>query len=577
MKTKVKLKLYRGSLLRENFVIVECEDKKLLEEIENFFKRRISNWKYIPIVRKGFWDGFVSFYQKGIRCFPIGLLFKFLKFLENKKISYEIEEDVFKKIKNLNFNLTFEEFSEIVYSILEGGNFGKGAQKEIRDYQLETAYKILKYNFSRAELVTSAGKSFIIFLVFLFLKYHLKIKNTLIIVPKVNLVYQMMDNFVEYFKEINIENFEKIFNVKLTISDSTLFEFDFKNNFSIKSSKNIKLGFTYKLLYGLEKDRSFEGVDLIISTYQTLNSIVKSNRESFLSIDSVIVDEAHHTVANSIKEIILECKNLKFRTGLSGTLKSDLSAEDFTLDAFLGPQIQKITFEDLSSKKQVTPVKIKIVYLDYISEDVRNDIQNVLKLSRDETNIQGIKRIDVFYLERNIVSESKKRLNFLTNLIKKFPKNSLVLFSSIENGFGNRLFESLKNVCANEKQVFYIDGKTSPSERETIKAKMELGDDKILIASFGTFSTGISINNIHYIVFAESYKSEKIIKQSIGRGMRLHANKEKLIVFDIVDDFSIVSKNGKRISKNILFKHSEEREKIYELEGYEIEKIRIKL
>jgi superfamily II DNA or RNA helicase len=100
---------------------------------------------------------------------------------------------------------------------------------------------------------------------------------------------------------------------------------------------------------------------------------------------------------------------------------------------------------------------------------------------------------------------------------------------------------------------------------------MEEGEDKILIASFGTFSTGISINNIHNVFFVESYKSEKIVRQSIGRGMRLKKGKERVNIIDFVDDYSLG-----RGSKNYLLKHGEERVKIYTQQGFPYKEYRVK-
>jgi type I site-specific restriction endonuclease len=100
---------------------------------------------------------------------------------------------------------------------------------------------------------------------------------------------------------------------------------------------------------------------------------------------------------------------------------------------------------------------------------------------------------------------------------------------------------------------------------------MEEGEDKVMVASFGTFSTGISINNIHNVFFVESYKSEKIVRQSIGRGMRLMEGKERVNIIDFVDDFTRTRGN-----KNYLLKHSEERIKIYKDQGFPYKKYRVK-
>jgi superfamily II DNA or RNA helicase len=100
---------------------------------------------------------------------------------------------------------------------------------------------------------------------------------------------------------------------------------------------------------------------------------------------------------------------------------------------------------------------------------------------------------------------------------------------------------------------------------------MNMGDNKILIATYGTFSTGISIKNIHNIFLVESYKSEVLIKQSLGRGMRQMEGKDKVNVIDFVDDFT----TGKY--ENYLMKHSKARIDIYKKERFEYKIYNVKL
>jgi superfamily II DNA or RNA helicase len=146
-------------------------------------------------------------------------------------------------------------------------------------------------------------------------------------------------------------------------------------------------------------------------------------------------------------------------------------------------------------------------------------------------------------------------------MLSKTNKNSLVLFQNIKDNYGRRIYDQLRETSS-EKDVYYVDGSTSSTLRDEYKKSMEDGNNKILIASFGTFSTGISINNLHNIFFVESYKSEKIIKQSIGRGMRLHEQKERVTIIDIVDDLSWSG------DKNYLMKHGDSRLEIYDQEGF---------
>jgi superfamily II DNA or RNA helicase len=137
-----------------------------------------------------------------------------------------------------------------------------------------------------------------------------------------------------------------------------------------------------------------------------------------------------------------------------------------------------------------------------------------------------------------------------------------VLFQNVKDSYGRRIYDYIRENTA-DKEVFYVDGSTPPDLREDYINRMEEGSNKILVASFGTFSTGISINNIHNVFFVESYKSEKIVRQSIGRGMRLCEGKEKVNIIDFVDDFTINSRN-----KNYLLKHGEDRMKIYKQQGF---------
>ena len=116
-----------------------------------------------------------------------------------------------------------------------------------------------------------------------------------------------------------------------------------------------------------------------------------------------------------------------------------------------------------------------------------------------------------------------------------------------------------------------MDGDTDESLREEYKGRMAAGGNKILIATYGTFATGISINNIHNIFLVESYKSEVLIKQSLGRGMRKMEGKEKVNVIDFVDDFSSSK------YQNYLVKHGEVRLQIYKKEGFEYKIFKVKL
>jgi type I site-specific restriction endonuclease len=120
---------------------------------------------------------------------------------------------------------------------------------------------------------------------------------------------------------------------------------------------------------------------------------------------------------------------------------------------------------------------------------------------------------------------------------------------------------------------YYIDGSTDAKKREYIKKQMEItdGNVKILVASFGTLSTGVNIKSITNVVFTDSYKSDQKIRQSIGRALRLHKDKDKAVIFDIVDRFHTSY-------KNILYNHYIYRKnEIYKRQEYPFDEIKVSL
>ena len=296
----------------------------------------------------------------------------------------------------------------------------------------------------------------------------------------------------------------------------------------------------------------------MIGTYQ---SLVKQDDDFFDGVEAIFVDESHQSHSKSIKEVISKCKDSRYRFGLSGTLTNRNTAEHLTIQQYLGPLTMEISPKFLFDNKYATPVAIKIVKMDWLDENLKQKLYELRsnKNSKDTDKLEGS---EIFTVERKLVISSDKRLKYIVDFIAKTSKNSLVLFQSVGEGYGKRIYEYLREVQA-DKEVFYIDGDTEPERRDYYKTKLEEGANKVMVASFGTLSTGVSVKNIHNIFLVESYKSEVLIKQSLGRGMRLYEGKERVNIIDFVDDFSY---NG---SMNYLMKHSLERIEIYKREKFE--------
>ena len=153
------------------------------------------------------------------------------------------------------------------------------------------------------------------------------------------------------------------------------------------------------------------------------------------------------------------------------------------------------------------------------------------------------------------------RNTFIKNLVLSLEGNSLVLFQFVEK-HGNTLYQMIKE-DSGKRHIFFVHGGTDVEIRESVRAITEKEKNAIIIASYGTFSTGINIRNLHNVIFASPSKSRIRNLQSIGRGLRLGENKTEATLFDIADDFRI----GKHV--NFTLNHFIERVKIYNEEKFQ--------
>lgn len=491
--------------------IVDCTELEL-EQIQHSFKKRISSWRFHPLVKKGIWDGYISFIDKYQRI-PVGLWSELNQTCG--KYGFKLELDGFSDIVDHEFDEA--DFRNWV------DEFFSDSEITPRDYQVNACIPILKYRRSISEIATSAGKTLIIFMIFGYMKERKGVNKFLMIVPNTNLVLQTLEDFEE------------------------------------KYNADGKLKFTKQAIHG-GTDKTKKDANFIIGTYQ---SLIKRPNDFFDDVDTVCVDEAHHTQAKSIKEIISKCINTTYSFGLSGTMLQNGSTEALTIQAYLGPLVNNISASFLTANNYATPIFVKVVEMDYLEHEAREKLE---ELRARKGEIDGSKLLE---LEKRLVVENRGRFLFVCDFICRTTKNSLVLFQNVKDGYGKRIYDYIRE-HTQDKVVFYVDGSTSTDLREEYIHRMEEGEDKIMVASFGTFSTGISINNIHNVFFVESYKSEKIVRQSIGRGMRLMEGKERVNIIDFVDDFTITRGN-----KNYLIKHSEDRIRIYKDQGFPYKKYRV--
>jgi superfamily II DNA or RNA helicase len=269
------------------------------------------------------------------------------------------------------------------------------------------------------------------------------------------------------------------------------------------------------------------------------NLHIEDNHNYFA--ENLNVSNCHLFKAKSLTNIMVNCINADYRVGCTGTLDGS-TTHRLVLEGLFGPVYKSTTTADLIDQKHLAEFKIKCLVLKYPEE--------VCQLS---------KKWD-YQSEINYIVSNTKRNEFIKNLTLSLEGNTLVLFNLVEK-HGKQLFE-LVNQSAKNRHVFFVFGGTDVEVRESVREITEKENNAIIVASYGTFSTGVNIKNLHNIIFASPSKSRIRNLQSIGRGLRKGDNKTEATLFDIADDF--------RISKHINFtlKHFIERLKIYDGEKF---------
>jgi|TARA_R110002096_G_scaffold48630_1_gene128835 superfamily II DNA or RNA helicase len=281
--------------------------------------------------------------------------------------------------------------------------------------------------------------------------------------------------------------------------------------------------------------------DIVISTWQ---SVYKMPTKYFEDFGCVIGDEAHLFKAKSLTGIMTKLHTCKYRFGLTGTLDGT-QTHQLVLEGLFGPVEKVVTTKELIEKKTLADLKIKCIILKHENVRVRMEYAEELEY----------------------IVTHKGRQDFVINLLKHLKGNTLCLFQLVEK-HGKPLHEAAEKTIT-DRNVYFVYGGTGTDTREEIRGLIENAKDSIVIASYGTFSTGINIRNIHNIVLASPSKSKIRVLQSIGRGLRQGDTKDSVIIFDIADDLTF------RNQSNFTLNHFQERINIYNEEqfNYEISKV----
>ena len=537
--------------------INETMKRKL--EIMDSLSVFIDGYQFMPSYRAGIFDGRKEFYKIHPDGFLIykglveSVIKKFGNYLTEEYIPLSTVEPV-----------SYEEVDEHIKSL--------NLPFTPRDYQRYAFYIALNNPRKIMLSATSSGKSLIIYMLMTY--FEKQGKRGILIVPNVGLVEQMQGDFVEY--GIPKEDIESRLHI-------------------------IYAG----------KEKNFNQ----LMTCSTWQSLMKMRDKEFETLDYIISDEAHLAKGDSLQHLINISSNCKYKLGFTGTLPSNY-VDRFTLTATLGKSETIITAQGLVEAGFATPVEIILNYFNYPKEE--KDIVKKMKYP-EETK----------YLE-----EHYNRNNYIANLgiqlTKKFG-NTLIMYNTIKHGefllnlvlknkFGlddvyvlekvtpkrlekipyekvSKIF-TLSPLTPKDKKtitkvygtvevdkwdnlskyhIFLIRGSVEGVERDKIRGYLEEFTDCILVSNYQTTSTGISIKRLHNMVLAAGTKSNIRLGQSIGRGMRLHEDKDKFRLIDIIDDFSTKTKTGKVWNKNYSLKHSYERLEQYFSYQYPIKEFEVSL
>ena len=277
--------------------------------------------------------------------------------------------------------------------------------------------------------------------------------------------------------------------------------------------------------------------EITISTWQ---SLYKMPRKFFEQFGCILGDEVHLFKAKSLTNIMNKMHLTQYRHGFTGTLDG-MQTHRLVLEGLFGSVNKVVSTKELMDKKTLAKLNIQCIVLQYPDKDK--------KFMKDQS----------YQDEVDLLVRDTRRNKFIINLTTHLKGNTLLLFQFVEK-HGAVLYDMLKDL---DRKVFYVHGGTDTETRENIREITEKEKSAIIVASYGTFSTGINIRNLHNVVFSSPSKSRIRVLQSIGRGLRQGTDKSTATLFDIADDLSWKSK------QNFTLRHFMERINIYNEEEFD--------
>lgn len=477
-------------------------DRGVAQELSEFFAFRPEGYQFMPAYKNKVWDGFVRLYDTRTNRLPVGHRSYLERFCSERDYQLEIADD------DPPDNCTVEDMREFAKTLdLRAG----GKRIEPREYQLEAAAVAVRDRRRILLSPTASGKSLILYLIIRYLHDAGLARKSIMVVPSVSLVKQMIGDFEDYSSA---------------------------NGWPVD-----------EMVHGISAGKSkTSDTPLTITTWQ---SVFKLPSTWFKDFDSCFMDEAHTAKAKSLVKIMESMTRARYRIGTTGTI-DDSQVNRLVLIGAMGDIYRVTSTRELIDEGTLAEFKVHAMHMDYPEHD---------RKACKDLDYRG---------ELDYIIDHVTRNDVVVNITKTAPtKNGLVLFSQIRHG--QAMFAAIRDEVDSKRQVFYIDGNTPADDRERIRKTAEKIKGAVIVASYGVYSTGINIKNLHYAVFASPTKSKIRSLQSIGRVLRKPPDGSSAALFDLIDDLSWKSK------ESFAVRHARQRFKTYMEERFRVNTHRIKI
>jgi superfamily II DNA or RNA helicase len=457
----------------EEKLIVQNSTRIEYHQLSLWLSRKVKGYRFLPAVKMGVWNGEVSHFENGK--INLGLWRECYKACREIGAKFNIDnKDEFPLNRDINLE-SVQKFCDEFFKNhkIKDKTTGEWSPFKPYDYQIETAYKILKNRYCISEVATSGGKSLVISIIMFYILKHMNSEaKFLIIVPSITLVTQFYENVMEYNYGFNfLEKYNNIFDFKEHKIEPLQTENKDYNPCNIRMEEIMS-----------DKPRKYSGPNqpnIYIGCYQSLE---KWPKKFFQQFHTIACDEAHGAKSTTLTSILKRSFGHAYnRFGVSGTFPPDDSLEILTIQSVLGPNVTKIEAKKLVESGTITPMAIKAVILNHNSKEINERLNYIKKMGAGA---------DAFRLEKQFIQESDKRLDFIKKLVEKCNDNTLLLFHNIE--YGTKIYNKLKEDLKN-KDIYYIDGEVNNKKREEIKKQMEVTKVEVeyTILNFGDYEVEV--------------------------------------------------------------------------------------